>query len=67
MDAEETVVLNTEARRKLWRAYQIILDCARHAERETADHGDDCPESSPAADTKRRVRNRRLILEKAHE
>ena len=60
-------VLDADARRRLWQAYQVVLDCARRGGGETTDDSNGRLESSPAPDTTRRVRNVRLMVEKAHE
>ena len=52
MRAEAAPDLDKEARHSLWRAYQLILDCGRREQEQTAGDGDPCPDSSPAADTR---------------
>lgn len=63
MAANAILTLNPEARRRLWLAYEVILDCARCAQAETADDGGPCPDSSPAASMVKRLRKRQLKRE----
>ena len=67
MGPRATHTLDAQARRRLWQAYQIILDCAQRVGGETTDDSNDRSEASPAPDTTTRVRNRRLMVEKSHE
>lgn len=66
MAANAILTLNPEARRRLWLAYEVILDCARCAQAETDDDPDPCAESSSATGRVKLLRKRQL-KRKFHE
>lgn len=59
MGAKGALTVDADARRRLWLAYQVILDCARRAEGKTDDDANLWPESWSAPVAGRRLSTRR--------